>query len=217
MTKEMLNPTQFKKKIIRNIITATVSLTCAFCIFLFLFFGFPLVESTAVFMMFLFVVFACLFLCSVLTLSWLILGSLLSNQVLKWENSVKGHERCSPSYRNSDSEVLRDYYWKARCFFAEKLLSGMLDGKGIGRACHMYDLEEKIKDLKHQMTIQRQAAEHRNNLLKASNLIVSCTGCEEGFFGSKEKITEGVVKSTEEIAKRLRTWWGHQKSRETHE
>lgn len=59
---------------------------------------------------------------SILTLMWLILGSLLSKQVLKWEKSASGHERCSPSYRDSDSEVLRDYYWKSRCFFAEKLL-----------------------------------------------------------------------------------------------
>lgn len=198
---------QFKKQIIRNTITAGVSLVCAFCIFLFLFFGFPIIQSTTVFMMFLFVVFACLFLFSILTLAWLIVGSLLSNQVLKWEKSAQGRERCNPSYRNSDKEVFRDYYWKARCFFAEKLLGNVLDNKEIGRACHMHDLEEKVEHLKRQLTIQREAAEYRNNQLKASNLIVSCTGCEEGFFGSKEEITEEVVKSTEEIVRRLRIWW----------
>lgn len=122
---------------------------------------------------------------------------------------MEGHERTNLAYKNHDKSIMREIYWEERCRLAETLLKRhVISNKAIGRACHIYDLEEKVKTLQDQITYQRGAAEHRNHQLKAANIIVSCTGgCDTGIIGSKDKINEKMVCEVETIAKRLRHWW----------
>ncbi len=120
---------------------------------------------------------------------------------------MDGHEQTNPDWQHSDCEVLRTVYWEERCVLAEKLLKLAFTKKEIGRACHIHDLETKVKHLKNQITIQREAAEYRNLQLKATNLITLCSGgCENGILGSKDKIDEKLVSGVERIAIGLRSW-----------
>ncbi len=126
---------------------------------------------------------------------------------------MEGHERNNPKWKD-ECQVLRTVYWRDRCGLAEKLLKYVFTSKEIGRACHIHDLEEKIKRLQDEVTHQRKAAEYRNSQLKAANLIVSCSGgCEGGFMGDKGKVDEEMVSEVELIAKRLRSWFVNCQSR----
>lgn len=120
---------------------------------------------------------------------------------------MDGHERNNPDWASAESEILRMVYWRDRCGLAEKLLQHVLTRKEIGRACHIHDLEIKVKKLQREVTHQREASEYRNAQLRAANLITYCTGgCKGGICGSDEAITEEVVAEVEMIAKRLRSW-----------
>lgn len=128
---------------------------------------------------------------------------------------MNGHEQTNPDWRDSDCEILRTEYWKERCILAEKLLRHVFTKKEIGRACHIHDLETKVKHLQNEITNQREAAECRNRQLKAANLIVLCSGgCEGGILGSRDKIDEELVSEVEMIASRLRLWLVNYRSRQ---
>lgn len=128
---------------------------------------------------------------------------------------MDGHEQTDPSWENSDCELLKTVYWRERCVLAEKLLSHVFTKKEIGRACHIHDLEIKVKQLQNEITRQRGAAEYRNRQLKAANLIVLCSGgCEGGILGSRHRIDEELVSDVETIAKRLRSWLVNYRSRQ---
>lgn len=117
------------------------------------------------------------------------------------------NERNDPSWLNSEHDILREMYWKDRCLLAETLLQHVFTRKEIGRACHIHDLEIKVKKLQREITNQREISEYRNVQLKAANLITYCTGgCEGGICGSDEKVDEAMVSNVETIAKRLRSW-----------
>lgn len=121
---------------------------------------------------------------------------------------MNGHEQTNPAWRNDHRAMIRETYWEQRCQLAEELLKHVLTNKEIGRACHIHDLEKKIKHLQLEVTHQREAAEYRNRQLQATNLIVSCSGgCESGIMGSRDRINEEMVSGVERIAKRLRSWW----------
>ena len=124
---------------------------------------------------------------------------------------MKGHEQTNPAYKDHRDPIMREIYWEERCRLAETLLKRhVISNKEIGRACHIYDLEEKVKTLQNQITCQRGAAEYRNRQLRAANIIISCTGgCDTGIIGSKDQINEEVVCEVETIAKRLRHWWNN--------
>ena len=125
---------------------------------------------------------------------------------------MRGHERTDPSWKDDDREILRTIYWERRCELAEKLLKHVFTNKEIGRACHIHDLEVKVKNLQRTVTDQREASEYRNRQLKAANLIVCCTGgCDTGIIGSKGEINEEIVSEVERTAKRLRSWWENYK------
>ncbi len=120
---------------------------------------------------------------------------------------MKGHERTNPDWATSDCEILKIAYWEERCALAEKLLENVLTKKEIGRACHIHDLEEKVKQLQFEVTNQREAAEYRNRQLEVTNLIALCSGgCKGGILGSDDKVTEEMVSDVEKIAERLRSW-----------
>ncbi len=128
---------------------------------------------------------------------------------------MDGHEQTDPDWKHSDSEVLRTVYWEERCALAEKLLRHVLTNQEIGRACHIHDLETKVKNLQNQITNQREVAEYRNRQLKTANLIVLCSGgCEGGILGSQDKIDEELVGDVEKIARRLRTWLTNYRGRQ---
>jgi len=128
---------------------------------------------------------------------------------------MNGHEPANPDWKDSDCEILRTSYWQKRCSLAEKLLRHVFTKKEIGRACHIHDLETKVKQLQNEVTNQREAAEYRNRQLKAINLIVLCSGgCEGGILGSKDKIDEELVGDVETIASRLRSWLTNYRSRQ---
>lgn len=128
---------------------------------------------------------------------------------------MDGHGKTNPAWETGDSSILREVYWERRCKLAESLLKHVFTKKEIGRACHIYDLETKVKELQKQITIQREAAEYRNRQLKAANLIVCCTGgCDTGIMGSKEAISEEIVCEVERTAKRLRSWWNNYRYRQ---
>lgn len=128
---------------------------------------------------------------------------------------MNGHEHANPAWKTDDCELLRELYWSRRCEVAESLLKHVFTKKEIGRACHIYDLEEKVKKIQREITNQREAAEDRNHLLEAANLIVNCTGgCDNSFMGQENKINEKIVCEVEMIAKRLRSWWGNYRSRQ---
>lgn len=128
---------------------------------------------------------------------------------------MEGHEQTNPLWKTNDHHLIRVIYWERRCELAESLLKHVFTGKEIGRACHIHDLETKVKELQHEITFQREAAEYRNRQLKAANLIVSCTGgCDDGIIGSKEAISEEIVCEVERTAKRLRSWWNNYRSRQ---
>ncbi len=122
---------------------------------------------------------------------------------------MEGHEQTNPAYRYHQNSVMKEIYWEERCRLAEALLKRhVISNKAIGRACHIYDLEEKVKTLQKEITFQREAAEYRNRQLRAANIIISCTGgCDTGIIGSKDKIDEEMVCEVERTAKRLRHWW----------
>lgn len=128
---------------------------------------------------------------------------------------MEGHEQTNPAWKNNDDEIIRTIYWEQRCELAEELLKHVFTNKEIGRACHIHDLEKKVKKLQKEVTFQREVAEYRNRQLKAANLIVSCTGgCDTGIIGFPDKITEEIVTEVERIAKRLRGWWVNYQSRQ---
>jgi len=120
---------------------------------------------------------------------------------------MDGHERNNPSWARDENKMLRMIYWRDRCGLAEKLLEHVLTRKEIGRACHIHDLEIKVKRLKKEVTEQKLVSEYRTRQLKAANLITLCSGgCIDGILGSYEKIDNNFVSDVERIAKRLRTW-----------
>lgn len=128
---------------------------------------------------------------------------------------MDGHERTSPSWRTDDYHLMRTIYWERRCELAESLLKHVFTKKEIGRACHIHDLEIKVKKLQIEITHQRKAAEYRNRQLEAANLIISCTGgCDDGVIGDKDKVTEEIVSEVERTSKRLRSWWNNYKYRQ---
>ena len=120
---------------------------------------------------------------------------------------MNGHEQTNPKYKTDETSLLREFYWESRCELAEKLLKHVLTEKEIGRACHIHDLEAKVRKLRNELTYQREAAEYRNRQLKAVNLVVSCYGCDAGLIGDPESINESMVFEVEQIAIRLRKWW----------
>ncbi len=123
---------------------------------------------------------------------------------------MKGHERTDPSWKDDNNEILRTIYWERRCELAEGLLKHVFTRKEIGRACHIYDLEVKVKNLQRTVTDQREASEYRNRQLKAANLIICCTGgCNTGVIGNKDNINEEIVVEVERTAIRLRSWWNN--------
>lgn len=127
---------------------------------------------------------------------------------------MNGHKPMNPDWEKSDCEILRNAYWEERCALAERLLTHVFTKKEIGRASHIHDLEAKVKHLQREITNQREAAEYRNRQLKATNLIVSCSGgCENGIFGSRDRIDEELVGDVETIASRLRSWLTNHNSR----
>lgn len=126
---------------------------------------------------------------------------------------LNGHERNNPAWKN-ECDILQAIYWKDRCILAEYLLKHVFTDQEIGRACHIHDLEIKVKELQRQITILRETAEYRNIQLKATNLIVSCTGaCKGSTIGSKDEVDEETVCEVELIAKRLRTWYVNYQAR----
>ena len=127
---------------------------------------------------------------------------------------MEGHERNNPAWASDESQILRMVYWRDRCELAEELLHHVLTRKEIGRACHIHDLETKVKRLQDETTEQRLIAEYRNRQLRAANLITYCTGgCKGGICGSDEKIDDELVSEVEMIAKRLRGWWVNHEAR----
>lgn len=120
---------------------------------------------------------------------------------------MDGHERNNPKWADGGSEILRSVYWEERCRLAESLLHKLLTNQEIGRACHIHDLEIKVKRLQEEINEQRLISEYRNRQLRAANLITYCTGgCKGGICGFDEKIDEALVSEVETIAKRLRSW-----------
>lgn len=93
------------------------------------------------------------------------------------------------------------------------LKSDYHNDKSINRALHMADLEEKNRRLKREVRAMQEAAEKKNVTLKATGLIVGCTGCEAGAPTNSENITEATVQRVENIAIRMRTWWENHKGR----
>ncbi len=126
---------------------------------------------------------------------------------------MNGHERNNPAWKN-ECDILQAIYWRDRCGLAENLLKHVFTDREIGRACHIHDLEIKVKRLQREITILREVAEYRNTQLKATDLIVSCTGgCKGSTIGSKDEVDEETVCEVERIAQRLRTWLGNYQAR----
>jgi len=127
---------------------------------------------------------------------------------------MNGHEPHDPAWADSEHSCLREVYWRDRCLLAEDLLKYVFNQKELGRACHIRDLEHKVKSLKDEITHQRIAGEVRNRQLKAANLIVLCTGgCDGGLFGNNDDINEELIAEVERTAKRLRMWYNNYLSR----
>lgn len=128
---------------------------------------------------------------------------------------MNGHECNNPEWASNENAIIREVYWKDRCRLAEELLKHVLTRKEIGRACHIHDLEIKVKRLQDEITEQRLIAEYRNGQLRAANLITYCTGgCKGGICGYDEKVDEELVSEVEKIAKRIRIWLTNHDHRE---
>ncbi len=81
------------------------------------------------------------------------------------------------------------------------------------QADYIRSLERKIVNLKQQVTVLREAQEDRNRQLKATKLIVYCSGGCPGGVPDKDYITEEVVAEAERNTVRLRKWWENRKFR----
>ena len=117
------------------------------------------------------------------------------------------------SMRRSTSWICREVYWQTRCRFMEGLLAMMFKGKDVRRAAHIKQLEARVRDLRRKVTEMQRVVEDRNRQLVATNLIVGCTGCDAGSPPDMDAVTEDVVASVEEIAKRLRSWFVNHEGR----
>jgi len=57
-------------------------------------------------------------------------------------------------------------------------------------------------------------AERKNCLIFATNLIIHCTGCEQGGPIRPDELTESTVQEVERIASRIRTWYNNHAHRQ---
>lgn len=71
------------------------------------------------------------------------------------------HREPNPAWNCAD-DFRRAWYFEKRAMLAERILSHALNGKEIGRAHHIKDLEEKNWQLKQTIGIMQDALHDRN-------------------------------------------------------
>lgn len=72
------------------------------------------------------------------------------------------------------------------------------------------ELRQQVDNLRHQLTIAREAAERRNRDLDALHLVWCDGGCPSGVHrrqGQEVLVTEELVAAAERNTKRLRAWY----------
>jgi ribosomal protein L40E len=95
------------------------------------------------------------------------------------------------------------------------LMQKVIDRLAIPREAryteHMLALERLNEKLRAEIRSNQVALEDRNRALRATGLIVSCTGCYEGGPTTKGTLTEKDIVEVERTTVRLREWFENQK------